>query len=289
MEKIKKIQNIVCCPNCQGGFDYSDSAAKCNQCKASFDIGDNVVELFKVADYQTENEDSLVFKVKSFFKKFPRLYQFIIDLVGPPEVSQNGKKFIKHLEEDKVILNIGSGPKIIRPDVINIDIYPYKEVNLTANAVNLPILDNSVDAVICESLLEHVQDPYKLIDEIYRILKPGGKIWIMVPFMLGFHSSPNDFRRWTHQGLSEIFGKFENVEVKSFYGPTSAVTFLLGEWLAILLSFNIKKLYQFWMLMMYIFQFLLLPLRLLDYILVKYPYAKNISYGLSIIGNKKNE
>jgi len=45
----------------------------------------------------------------------------------------------------------------------------------------IPLASQSFDVVICRELLEHVQEPFKIIKEIYRILKPGGKLLITVP------------------------------------------------------------------------------------------------------------
>ncbi len=56
-----------------------------------------------------------------------------------------------------------------------------KTVNLrfaSADAHSLDLLDNSFDVVYCRYLLEHVQDPEVVLGEIFRVLKPGGKIFI---------------------------------------------------------------------------------------------------------------
>ncbi len=46
----------------------------------------------------------------------------------------------------------------------------------------IPFKNNSVDEIRIEHTLEHLEDPIKVITEIYRILKPGGKLIIKVPF-----------------------------------------------------------------------------------------------------------
>ena len=50
---------------------------------------------------------------------------------------------------------------------------------------NLPMPDNSVDIVFCLHVLEHIPDDHRALSEIRRVLKPGGKAIIMVPFMMG--------------------------------------------------------------------------------------------------------
>ena len=60
---------------------------------------------------------------------------------------------------------------------------PFSAIQLDIQ--NLPFMDNSVDIVFCLHILEHIPDDHAGIREIHRILKPGGKAIIMVPFMLG--------------------------------------------------------------------------------------------------------
>ena len=54
-------------------------------------------------------------------------------------------------------------------------------VLVAANARNLPFEDSSFDAVLCAFVLEHVPDPFELIGEMVRVLKPRGRILLCVP------------------------------------------------------------------------------------------------------------
>ena len=287
VNKLEKIKSIIVCPKCSSRLVDGDNNLKCYQCDFTAPVGAERIDLYQVGNYQSDRKDSLVFQVKSLFKKIPWFYQILLYVVGPPQVAKSARSFLKDYSASDVVLNIGSGPKSLRSDVIDVDIFPYLNVNLLADAGRLPLADHSVDAVICESLIEHLPEPAKLINEVYRILKPGGRIYFTVPFMIGFHSSPNDFYRWTDQGLMLLFKNFNDIKVDAFYGPTSAMTFLVGEWLAILLSFNIKSLHNFWILVSMVMQIILKPLQLLDYLLVRYHHAKNIAYGFCLIAIKK--
>ena len=103
---------------------------------------------------------------------------------------------------------------------------------------DLPFLDNSIDVVFNSAVLEHVPNPKKVIDEIYRVLKPNGVIFTAFPFMQGFHASPYDLR--VTEGIKVLHQNFELLEVKPFGGPTSGMLWILQEWIAILFSFVIK-------------------------------------------------
>jgi len=65
---------------------------------------------------------------------------------------------------------------------------------------NIPLLDNSVDAVICHSVLEHVNNPIKAVAEIYRILKPNGKVFVHIPSIYPYHA-----RKGSYPDLWRIF------------------------------------------------------------------------------------
>ena len=59
------------------------------------------------------------------------------------------------------------------------------------------IPDASYDAVFCCGVLEHVDDCYRSMDEISRILAPGGILLLGLPFRQGIHMEPNDYWRFT--------------------------------------------------------------------------------------------
>jgi SAM-dependent methyltransferase len=59
----------------------------------------------------------------------------------------------------------------------------------------LPVEDNFFDCCISMNTLEHVYDPKALVEEIYRSLKPGGTVYITVPWIFRIHGHPYDFNR----------------------------------------------------------------------------------------------
>jgi ubiquinone/menaquinone biosynthesis C-methylase UbiE len=91
--------------------------------------------------------------------------------------------------------------------------------------LNLQFNDEDIDAIICLNVLEHVEDPFKAVSEIYRVLKKGGILFLSVPFLTSFHgkhagkvySSDHhgypDFWRLTHQGLMLLLREFVQVEI----------------------------------------------------------------------------
>ena len=226
--------------------------------------------------------DDLVFKAKNYFKKYPRFFFIFYNLVAV-FIGKTAKQFVATLPDDAVIVNIGSGVKTIHPRVINVDMRASPDVQIVASAYALPFPDASVDAVISESLLEHLEHPEIAVQEMYRVLRPGGMVYILTPFMIGFHSSPGDYYRWTIPGMKQLLKNFEIHESGVAVGPTSALTAILREWLAMLLSFGSKTLYQLWVLC---FMVLLIPLNLLDFYMRYLPFNSTIALAYYCIAKK---
>ncbi|MEA3398685.1 MAG: class I SAM-dependent methyltransferase [Patescibacteria group bacterium] len=234
--------------------------------------------------YTNENQDVFLNKIKILLKKYPNIFLISYNLFGASFVGKNAKRAIKGYDNKKLILNLGSGIKRISKDVINIDYYPFENVDIVADITDLPFENNSVDFVISEFVIEHMPNPGKLIKEILRVLKPGGKIYITAPFLATFHSSPNDYYRWSKQGLRHFLVDFKEIESGVRCGPTSAMIYVISEWTATILSFGILKIHQ---ILFIILMIVLSPLNLIDYFIYKYPSSENIAYGFYYFGKKK--
>lgn len=70
-----------------------------------------------------------------------------------------------------------------------------------ADAGNLPICNQSLDTVLLFEVLEHVPDPESTVAEIARVLHPGGRLLLSVPFLYPIHDAPYDFHRFTRHAL----------------------------------------------------------------------------------------
>ena len=91
---------------------------------------------------------------------------------------------------------------------------------------NLPFKDNSVDAFICISVLEHVEEPQKAMKEMYRVLKPGGYCYLWVPFLFYYHPEKGyyqDFYRFTIDGVKYLARDFSSVETCNSRGALATV------------------------------------------------------------------
>jgi SAM-dependent methyltransferase len=75
--------------------------------------------------------------------------------------------------------------------------------DVRADAHRLPLADASVDWVLLVGVLEHVDDPDRVLEEARRVLKPGGLGYVAVPFLQMDHAA-QDYVRWTRQGFERL-------------------------------------------------------------------------------------
>lgn len=82
-----------------------------------------------------------------------------------------------------------------------------KSASLFYDGITIPLDDAAVDGVLSTQTLEHVSNPEHIVSEWARVLRPGGKLLITVPLMWPEHEMPNDFQRYTMNGIKALLGK----------------------------------------------------------------------------------
>ena len=109
--------------------------------------------------------------------------------------------------------NINGAPERRTPHYIGVDKIEGAGVDLVADGQRLPFADATFDYVICAETLEHDTAPWLTANEIYRVTKTGGLVIVTVPG-IGFprHDYPSDYWRFTTDGLSLLFERFEIME-----------------------------------------------------------------------------
>ncbi len=95
---------------------------------------------------------------------------------------------------------------------------------LRANAQQLPLRDQSVDAVVSIAVLQLIPDPTAALSEIARVLRPGGGLAVMVPIVRG---APELWRKLPNGG-AYVFGEDEIGDVLEDHGFASVRSKTIG-------------------------------------------------------------
>lgn len=125
-----------------------------------------------------------------------------------------------------IVLDIGSADRWIEPylssgvQYIALD-YPETgrelygaKPDIFADGSRLPIRDSSIDNVVCFDVIEHVKNPEAMLFEIVRVLKPGGCVFLTMPFLYPIHDAPFDFQRFTKYGWFKRLEELGLVQIK---------------------------------------------------------------------------
>jgi SAM-dependent methyltransferase len=97
-------------------------------------------------------------------------------------------------------------------DILAFDIYWSPFTQFMADAHQIPLADASMDGVVIQAVLEHVLEPKIVVDQIHRVLKPGGLVYADTPFLQHVHAGPYDFTRFTDSGHRYLLRDFECIE-----------------------------------------------------------------------------
>jgi SAM-dependent methyltransferase len=130
-----------------------------------------------------------------------------------------------------VTLDLGAGTakykKFIVPHTskyIAYDMFPGDNIDVVGDVLNVSLPSGTFDTIISTQVLEHVEKPWVMVAEISRLLKTGGICILSAPFIIPFHADPNDYFRYTKNGLTSMFKNegFDIITCES-YGRTFSV------------------------------------------------------------------
>jgi SAM-dependent methyltransferase len=103
-------------------------------------------------------------------------------------------------------------------EYVGIDIRPGKGVDCVGSVEALPQADASVGTVIAMSTFEHVRCFWRGFEEIYRVLRSDGVLLVSVPFNVPVHHHPNDYWRFTADGLEVLLEEYPH-RIVGWHGP----------------------------------------------------------------------
>lgn len=93
--------------------------------------------------------------------------------------------------------------------------------------LSLRFADKSFDFVVCDMVLEHVEgDPQQAMDEILRVLRPGGIVVLTTVFIYQLHAAPGDYWRFSPDALRLLARKFSRILDCDCWGNFAATRYL---------------------------------------------------------------
>lgn len=125
---------------------------------------------------------------------------------------------LRHVQHGSLVLDVapqnnGGIASLFPPQVVieTLDIDPTAGCTYTAdlcsdNSNNIP--SGRFDIIVCTEVLEHVLQPFSAMAELYRILRPGGILFLSTPFNFRIHGPLPDCWRFTEHGLRALLKEF---------------------------------------------------------------------------------
>ena len=192
---------------------------------------------------------------------------------------------IDELPNNGAGLNVGSGMTNLDSRIKNLELEAAPNIDYVGSVEAIPEMDSVFDLIISQEVLEHVKSPSLAIIEMRRVLKKGGRCYIQLPFIIGYHPCPNDYWRFTKEGLIALIESsgMEVVEVGESVGSATGFYRIGVEFFSILLSVAVPRGYKIFK---GIFSLLLYPIKWLDPLLRFSKEGERISGGYYIICKK---
>lgn len=229
-----RLLEALACPACYGTLRNEGQQVTCNACGAAYECPNGVPVLLlpeMVAHARALEEGFNAAKlarnplVKLGYKLKPPSSHY------DPAAFRRMRALVAKLGAGARVLDLGVRERPAAPGLISFDLFLFPGVQVVGDAHRLPFGDASLDGIISTALLEHVEHPEPILAEMRRVLRPGGLVYIEVPFLQGYHPDPIDMRRYTRPGLEQKVSEagFQIVESGVAGGPFSMMAWMLRE------------------------------------------------------------
>jgi SAM-dependent methyltransferase len=146
----------------------------------------------------------------------------------------------RYVDSGTAMLDVGCGDKPYYPlfanrvgEYVGADVVDGPKVDVVCPLEALEFPDDRFDNVLCSQVLEHVREPVRALQEIARVLRPGGIVLAATHGTYPYHPHPTDYWRWTQDGLRALFddaGGFEIVEIVPHRGSIACLALLLANY-----------------------------------------------------------
>jgi ubiquinone/menaquinone biosynthesis C-methylase UbiE len=215
------------CPNCfSSKLNIDRYHSVCSDCNDSMKLSYNKKPILISKNNILFDKNVFLNLPNSRSRYMPKVFNFF-----SPSINFSFKRELNYIKDkfavsESKILIIGAGDtkkKFVEffdnSNVFATDVDVHADVDFFSDIHNIPLLDCSVDIIICTAVLEHVISPQQSVEEIYRVLKYGGVVYSEIPFLQSVHEGAYDFTRFTMTGHISLFRKFKIIS----HGSTAGI------------------------------------------------------------------
>jgi predicted SAM-dependent methyltransferase len=138
------------------------------------------------------------------------------------------KKKVLHFAPEQAFYKLFRNQKNL--DYTTTDLFsPLADVK--ADICDLPFKDNSYDVILCNHVLEHIPDDTKAMQELYRVLKPGGMAILQIPQDLSRETTFADDSITNQKERAAIFGQYDHVRIygRDYFDKLRSIGFTVIE------------------------------------------------------------
>jgi len=125
------------------------------------------------------------------------------------------------------VLEISPGPL---PVLEKNSVAYYRAVNFPEFDISQNVLPEKFDLIIAEHVFEHLRYPYKAAGNVHKMLHDDGVFLIATPFMIKIHGHPQDYTRWTPDGLRAFLEDCDFAAEVHAWGNRNAVRGNFARW-----------------------------------------------------------
>lgn len=235
-EKNNIIRKICCCPYCHESLLWHEHGCSCSSCRQTFYYQDGKI-CFNTQASELTPEAAFhlsLFEDETLTARLVRLVRKVVSSEYEPR--NQISEFLHELDKKEIVAECGSGNRRLAENVVNLDLQPFDNVDLITDIRQLPFSNESLGIVILDTVLEHVEDPRECVSEAHRVLKTGGKVLCVTPFIFPYHAYPRHYWNFSEDGLRYLFRNFSHCSIETNMGPTSALINLVSEYFALAFS-----------------------------------------------------
>jgi SAM-dependent methyltransferase len=228
------------CPIDRHPLLQDQASLVCQHCHTAFPIVGGVPVLI--------NEANSLFVISDYIKKIAfegasgyggsvdktsgwrRVYRRLTSRLVQAEVPGSNVNALERIQAENPeaqILVVGAGERRFAGNITYTDVALANGISCICDAHDLPFEDGSFDAVIADSVLEHVLDPHDCVAEFVRVLRPRGYVMAVTPFLQPVHMRAYDFTRFTYLGHRRLFRHFDDIQSGMCGGPVYSAIHLM--------------------------------------------------------------